>query len=149
VAEPPNESPAPDRVATLPAETQRTPAREQEPQRLFRPAIAPTNKEPRAVVPATEPQEQVAAATPPLREITTDFLPLVYGDDLSSYEGARLVRVRLPSEALTYFGLPAHGSYGERVPADVLLDEDGTARAVRFVRYARTGGAEMRRGSGF
>jgi hypothetical protein len=90
-----------------------------------------------------------AAAAPTAREITTDFLPLVYGDDLSRYEGAQLVRVRLPSEALAYFGLPAHGLSGERIPADVLLAEDGTARAVRFVRYARTADAEAEESPGF
>jgi hypothetical protein len=147
--EPGAASPAPDRLATLPAaETQRAPVQEEAPTRASRPAIAPKREQPApAAVAADQPQEPTptvaAAAAPQVREIKTDFLPLVYGDDLSSYQGAQLVRVRLPREALTYFGLPSHGLSGEHVPADVLLGEDGTARAVRFVRYAR-GGSETR-----
>ena len=145
-------------MATLPAtETPAAEVPEKKPDKrptgVSRPAIAPTPVEPvvEAVV-VNNPQEPVASAavaTPPAREITTDFLPLVYGDDLSSYEGGQLIRVRLPSEALAYFGLPAHGFSGERVPADVLLAEDGTARAVRFVRYARTGDTPAGNGPGF
>lgn len=148
--EPVAESPAPDRSATLPrVETQRLPP-EEETERASRPANPPRHKEPPAALSADrdqDPAAPIAAVVPPIREITTDFLPLVYGGDLSG-QGLQLVRVRLPRDALGYFGLPAHGFSGERIPADVLLGEDGTARAVRFVRYAREG-TQNREGSGF
>jgi len=74
-----------------------------------------------------------AAVTP--RRVTTGFLPVMYGEDLNPWETRRLVRVRLPRTALSYFGVPVNENrIGERVEADVLIGEDGTARAVRFVQ---------------
>jgi hypothetical protein len=69
------------------------------------------------------------------REIATDFIPVSYSSALTSVEGGRVVRVELPRSALASFGLPmnmmeANGS----VKADVLMDDYGTARAIRFVR---------------
>ena len=143
--EPAIKSSEPDRLATLPAaEIAQTPAQEKAAPGGHG---GPPLRNPTAQ--ATESPEPTSAVAAPAREITTDFLPLVYGDDLSRYQGAQLVRVRLPSEALAYFGLPAHGLSGERIPADVLLAEDGTARAVRFVRYARTADAEGKESPGF
>jgi hypothetical protein len=50
-------------------------------------------------------------------------------------ETTHLVRVELPRSALTSFGIPLDAERtGGRVKADVLLGEDGTARAIRFVR---------------
>jgi hypothetical protein len=68
----------------------------------------------------------------PKREVVTDFVPLTYGWTSAAPE-ARLVRVRLPSTALLYFGLPAAAG-SALVEADVVLGEDGLAHAVRFVR---------------
>lgn len=68
-------------------------------------------------------------------EITTDFIPLTQGGRFAQGEGGHLVRVELPRSALTSFGLPVNAeASGGRVKADVLLGEDGTARAIRFVR---------------
>jgi hypothetical protein len=66
------------------------------------------------------------------QEIATDFIPLgQYGQ----VEEGHLVRVELPRSALASFGLPVNAeSAGGRVKADVLLGEDGTARAIRFIR---------------
>jgi len=45
-----------------------------------------------------------------------------------------VVRVQLPREALIAFGLPVNEDRTEDlVQADLLLDEDGLTRAVRFV----------------
>ena len=86
-----------------------------------------------------------AAANAPVtvREITTEFLPFPYADGLSADERVQLIHVRLPGEALTLFGLPPGADPSAAVPADVLLGQDGTARAVRFVRFtgSMTGGA--------
>lgn len=67
-------------------------------------------------------------------EITTDFLPLTYGG-LSQMDGGQVVRVEVPRSALQSFGLPINVERaGERVKADVLVGNDGVARAIRFVR---------------
>jgi hypothetical protein len=65
-------------------------------------------------------------------EITTEFIQLA---GFAQSEGVHLVRVELPRSALASFGIPVNAdSAGGRVKADVLLGEDGTARAIRFVR---------------
>jgi hypothetical protein len=78
-----------------------------------------------------------------VREVTTEFLPFPYAEGLSAGERVQLIHVRLPGEALTFFGLPPAADPSATVPADVLLGQDGTARAVRFVRFtgSTTGGA--------
>jgi hypothetical protein len=68
-------------------------------------------------------------------EITTEFIQLVQYAGFEQSEGAHLVRVELPRSALASFGIPVNAEQaGGRVKADVLLGEDGTARAIRFVR---------------
>jgi hypothetical protein len=77
-----------------------------------------------------------AAAAPDERqEITTEFIPLAHGGGFAAGDGAHVVRIELPHAALERFGLPFNAERsGERVKADVLLGEDGVARAIRFVR---------------
>jgi hypothetical protein len=68
-------------------------------------------------------------------EVTTEFIPLMQGAAYSQAEATHLVRVELPRSALSSFGIPVNAERaGGRVKADVLLGEDGTARAIRFVR---------------
>ncbi|HVF50977.1 MAG TPA: hypothetical protein VNA19_12865 [Pyrinomonadaceae bacterium] len=68
-------------------------------------------------------------------EITTDFFPLAGASELTATDGGHVVRVELPRSALVSFGLPVNVERtGGRVKADVLLGDDGVARAVRFVR---------------
>ncbi|MDX6713231.1 MAG: hypothetical protein QOH96_4247 [Blastocatellia bacterium] len=71
----------------------------------------------------------------PTQEIATDYFPVSYASSLSPLESGRVIRVELPRTALASFGLPmnmaqANGS----VKADVLMDDYGAARAIRFVR---------------
>jgi hypothetical protein len=76
-----------------------------------------------------------AAETASAGEITTEFIPLVQYAGFAQSEGAHLVRVELPRSALSSFGIPVNAEQaGGRVKADVLVGEDGTARAIRFVR---------------
>jgi hypothetical protein len=87
----------------------------------------------RAVEPAPAAVRPVRAT----RAIQRDglFFPLLYGDDLSNLEAGRVVRVRLPGTALASFGVPvSEERRTERVEAEVLLGEDGLARAIRFER---------------
>lgn len=68
-------------------------------------------------------------------EIATDFMPVAYGDNLNSIDSGRIVRVEIPRSALAQFGLPVNMERAnERIKADVLIGEDGMARAIRFVR---------------
>lgn len=88
----------------------------------------------------TPPSPSLAAQ--PREEITTAFLPLVYSD--VPVEGAQIVRLSVPRSALASFGLAppesssaqdaATGASSATVIADVLVGDDGLARAVRFVR---------------
>jgi hypothetical protein len=68
-------------------------------------------------------------------EIVTDFIPLTYGDNLKQIEKGELIRVRVPRTALLKFGLPMNVEHaGVPVKADLLVGDDGLARAIRFVR---------------
>jgi len=68
-------------------------------------------------------------------EIATSFIPLSNGRSLSAADSMQLVRVELPRSALVSFGLPMNVERAdERVKADVLIGNDGVARAIRFVR---------------
>ncbi|MGH9941759.1 MAG: anti-sigma factor family protein [Pyrinomonadaceae bacterium] len=65
----------------------------------------------------------------------TDFFPL-NGDNRSTpVESGQLVRVQVPRASLAGLGLPFNAvRAGESISAEVLLSEDGVARAIRFVR---------------
>jgi hypothetical protein len=69
-------------------------------------------------------------------EMVTAFFPLAYSS-VPMADG-RLVRVEVPREAMLAFGLEYVNSNGGAVSpvvlADILVGEDGLARAVRFVR---------------
>ncbi|HEX8339075.1 MAG TPA: hypothetical protein VF621_20305, partial [Pyrinomonadaceae bacterium] len=75
------------------------------------------------------------AADARAQEVATGFIPLAQGGSYAQGEEGHLVRVELPRSALASFGLPVNAeSQGGRVKADVLVGEDGVARAIRFVR---------------
>jgi hypothetical protein len=73
-------------------------------------------------------------------ENTTDFFPLSYSDDQKPVESGEVVRVQvirvqMPRQALIAFGLPVNIERADvPVKADLLVGEDGLARAIRFVR---------------
>lgn len=79
-------------------------------------------------------------------EIATSFMPLMYSG--LPYTEAHIVRIEVPREALRNFGLAptdypadtASATSERTVLADVLVGEDGLARAVRFVRAERAPG---------
>jgi hypothetical protein len=79
------------------------------------------------------PRKAPSAPVVAQREVMTEFIPIVY--DPEPIERGQIVRIRLPSAALTMFGLPMNEEHAEEaIRADVLLGEDGMARAVRFVK---------------
>ncbi len=99
-----------------------------------RPAVQASHLHHLAVPPDLEkPGAQDEAEVEPT-EVATEFLPLSYGDPVSSEEGGQLVRIRLPRTTLLTFGFPMSEELApEPIKADVLLGEDGRARAIRFV----------------
>jgi hypothetical protein len=68
-------------------------------------------------------------------EIATDFFPLMNREALGQLDSGQVVRVELPRSALMSFGLPMNMDRAdERIKADVVVGNDGLARAIRFVR---------------
>jgi hypothetical protein len=77
-----------------------------------------------------------ARSADPAGDMATEFFPLAFIN--VPVTGGQLVRLEVPRVALASFGLaPEDSLEGSRpgmVQADVLVGEDGLARAVRFVR---------------
>ncbi len=85
--------------------------------------------------PVTAP---VARRSKPDNELATDFLALPFAPPMDAHDGGEIVRVTLPRSAMRTVGLPVpEGRWYERVPADVVLGQDGVARAVRFVKFGQ------------
>ena len=89
------------------------------------------NRPPSEVAPAALPAEGG------ISEVATDFLPLPYSHVPMNMGSA--VRIEVPATALASFGLAPLDSRKPdgTVQADVLIGEDGLARAIRFVRPLR------------
>jgi hypothetical protein len=68
-------------------------------------------------------------------EIATDFLSIPYAPAMTVYDRGQVIRVNIPASSMRSFGLPVPEDriFG-RVRADVLMGEDGIARAIRFVQ---------------
>jgi hypothetical protein len=87
-----------------------------------------------------EPSDTVQSPLAPevaTTEVATEFLPLQYSH--VPMNTGSTVRIEVPATALVSFGL-APGDFREgqgTVEADVLIGEDGLARAIRFVRPLR------------
>jgi hypothetical protein len=82
------------------------------------------------------PSPSLATSSLPVaRETTTEFFPLFYGSVPSS--SGHIVRMEVPRASLAQFGLASAHDVDRTtgtVIADVLVGDDGLARAVRFVR---------------
>ena len=63
------------------------------------------------------------------------FIPIGNCRSLDCLDRARMMRIDLPRSSVSYFGIPKARiqSQGDRIVADVLVGEDGIARAIRFV----------------
>jgi hypothetical protein len=75
-------------------------------------------------------------------ETFTDFMPLMYGDVPATE--SHLVRLEVPRMALASFGVTPREAIDadaarRTVIVDVLVGEDGLARAVRFLQSTRAG----------
>jgi len=79
-------------------------------------------------------QSASASAVTPESEFT-GFVPLAGFVDPLDLEQGEVVRVSLPSSAVADLGLPVNEDAEETtIQAEVLIAEDGTARAIRFPR---------------
>jgi hypothetical protein len=75
-----------------------------------------------------------AKPAPPLREVVTEFYPLM--DFPPPFERGELVRVNLSASAVRDAGFMVEGSGpDDSVEAEVLVGQEGLARAIRFVSY--------------
>ena len=109
--------------------------------------FATAHEHPRPVVPAAIKGEPAAVAMAPEpapaqarprkqkpREIVTEFFPLL--DVAPPFERGELLRVIVPASTMRKVGLPVNEDrLGDRVYADVLVGQEGLARAIRFVSY--------------
>ncbi len=93
------------------------------------PAPAPVRQANRRV---PRPQHKPA---PIAQEVATEFLAMPYAPRFTAEDRGLLVRVRLPRESMRSLGLPVNQDrIVQSVKADVLIGEDGIARAIRFVQ---------------
>jgi hypothetical protein len=73
---------------------------------------------------------------PPRAAEVSEFVPWPGAAALPAFESGQLVRTELPASALPVLGLvPAGTVVGNTVTADVLVGQDGLARAVRLVIF--------------
>jgi len=126
VSGPPAPAPSPTRALPTPpselAETRRPP-------RVHRPAGRPGDAA-RRLNPAPMTDEAELGEV----EVATGFLPLIYDGLLPPLESGQVIRVEVPRFALISYGLPLNAERAdEPIKADVLLGQDGLARAIRLV----------------
>jgi hypothetical protein len=87
--------------------------------------------------PAPAPAEVAALAVAPVAEEDADssFYPLPEAEALPAVENAMVVRVQLPVSSLQLMGVPVGEERADAsVQADLLLGQDGLARAVRLAQ---------------
>jgi hypothetical protein len=71
---------------------------------------------------------------PQAEEVATDFFALTSGTEIAALESGQIVRVLLPRNAMASYGLPVNPERMDKpVAAQVLISQDGVARAIRFL----------------
>ena len=82
-----------------------------------------------------QPPPEVVATTAPAQEVVTQYFPLFYSSVPAA--SVHVVRMEVPRASMVRFGLlpgDALNRTSGTVLADVIVGEDGLARAVRFVQ---------------
>jgi hypothetical protein len=70
-------------------------------------------------------------------EYASAFIPVPYTGDSADLQNGTVVRVMLPRAVLASLGMSAaYSGSADRIPADVILSEDGTPQAIRLVSQA-------------
>ena len=96
------------------------------------PAVQPSGPKPVWARPKRVPVRRAAEVVP--HEVYTDFFPLM--DLAPPLERGELVRVIVPASTMRGVGMLVMASHlDDPVEADVLIGQDGLARAIRFVSY--------------
>ena len=109
-----------------------------------RPEPIPQASPPVVAIAAPSPPEVVAAVAPKPRparrkpkapqEVDTEFYPLM--ELAPPFERGELVRLTVPASTMRDVGLFVNASHlDDPVEADVLIGQEGLARAIRFVSY--------------
>jgi hypothetical protein len=102
------------------------------------PAVAVAAEAAPAIEPAKPARRRRANRERAPRMETAEFIPVGAWQAIEPMERGSIVRVRLSKSTLPALGIPVSPDvWNETVPADVVLGEDGTMRAVRFVRTAQ------------
>ena len=95
----------------------------------LKPAEAPIARPPKRTNTAKFKVQPVTAA-----EVATEFFPLM--DTPPPFERGELLRVVVPAETMRTVGLAVSESHlNDPVQADILVGQEGLARAIRFVNY--------------
>jgi len=100
--------------------------------------VAPEVQKVATVVAPAKPVRRLRRPEPAAepREVVTEFYPLM--DAPPPFERGQLLRVMVPASTMRSVGLPINPErWSERVQADVLVGEEGMARAIRFVSYEK------------
>lgn len=122
--------PLPEQAVTPPHRTRHAPRRA--PQKVVR---QPAGDASLATTQAGGANGVAVNGDEPASEIATSFIPLAGGRNFAPAESLQMMRVELPRSALVSFGLPMNVERADqRIKADVLVGNDGVARAIRFVR---------------
>ena len=90
--------------------------------------------------PEPGPPNPAPAVSEDVRESEQPFVPIPYVTPLGAYERAEIVRMEVPVAALIAAGLPMRTTDpGARAEADVVVGQDGRARAVRLISVSTEG----------
>jgi hypothetical protein len=127
--------PSPPPVA--PPITPETPEQKQAPESVAAVADPPRRnsevRTPRRRSPHANLGDQPASNDAP-REYVTQFYPVLQGGDVIPLESAQIVRVRMPRANLIPLGIPVNQARAdETIQAEVLVSNEGLARAIRLV----------------
>lgn len=96
-----------------------------------KPAVRNRNVAAPQAAPAIDRDELVASNT----EVTTGFIPLTLLNQATAADSSVMLRVEVARDRLAAMGLPLNlDRYGETIKADIIMGDDGVARAIRLVQ---------------
>lgn len=88
----------------------------------------------RRMRPVFHPEMAATTDATSASETVTDFIPLTAIADATAMRSGTIVRVEMPRASLIAMGLPLHAERAhETVKADIVVGDDGLARAIRLV----------------
>ena len=98
------------------------------------PAAVATGNSPALASDSASEQGALADSQVADSDSSTAFVPLPYADTSAASEDGAIVRVELSRSELASFGLPVTDlSATDRIPADIIVGEDGAPQAIRLV----------------